>query len=189
MSGAALAIGAGMQAYGSFSQGIQKRDAYQSQAAQKRATAAEVQIGADREIQLATQAAGRTRAAQITSFGKSGVSVSSGSPLAVLEQSASNAFDQVNSIQQQADYRKSTLEVDAQQSGILGDQAYDAGVLGMFGAGVGAFSKNPYSYDQPENKQSGSILTGDSKMSNTGVDAADYDSANYARLHYMRGNL
>ncbi len=167
---------------------MQKRDAYQVQAQQKRAAAAEVQIGADREIQLAQESAARTKAAQIVSFGKSGVSVSSGSPLAVLEQSASHAFDQVNSIQQAADYRKSTLDIDAQQSMILGDQAYDAGVLGVFGAGLGAIGKLPQIYDQPYQpggKQPSSILTDEGRMSNSGVDAGDYDTANYARQHYL----
>lgn len=171
MSGAALAIGAGIQAYGSYTSGMNKAAAYNTQAQQKRATAAEVQIGADRDIQLANESYQRTRGAQVVAFGKSGVSVSSGSPLAVLEQSASHAFDQVSSIQQAADYRKSTLNVDAQQSDILADQSRTSAFLGVLGAGASAFSKNPYSYDSPmDESPKNSILTGD---------GSDYAPTNY----------
>lgn len=194
MAAAALAIGAGVQAYGSYTKSMEQSAAYGVQAQQKRATAAEVQIGADREIQLTQQAFERSRGAQLSAFSKSGVSMSTGSPLAVLEQSASNAFDQISALQHAADYRKGTLYQDAQQSDILGSQAKDAAFLSVLGAGASAFSKNPYSYDSRVKDSGGSILTNGDKAggyngpsSDTGIDAADYDPANYARLHYMGG--
>lgn len=188
MSGAALAIGAGIQAYGSYTSGMDKAAAYGVQAQQKRATAAEVQIGADRDITLVKEASARTSAAQQVAFGKSGVSVSSGSPLAVLEQSASQAFDQVQSIQQAATYREGTLNIDAQQSDILGQQAKTSAFLGVLGAGASAFSKNPYNFDQPVTgaaPSQGSILTSNELA--PGVDSSNYNAGDYARLHYMNG--
>lgn len=140
MAVAALAIGAGISAYSSYEAGIEKQQAYELSAQSRRAQAAEVQIGADREIQLTRQRADMIKGAQISAVGSSGTTLA-GTNLLQLEQNAKNAYDQVASIQQAAGYRGSTLLVDAGQDQVLGHQAYNAGQLNAFGSVVGGYGQ------------------------------------------------
>lgn len=147
MSGLALGIGTAIQAYGSLQQGAQKQQALIAQAANKRSQAAQVEVAANREIDLTQRRFEKVKSAQISAFGRSGVQIS-GSALEVLEDTAANAFDEIQSIRDAAAYRKQVLGTEAQYSDILADQAMEAGQLGALGSVVDAFAKNPYSYDK-----------------------------------------
>lgn len=148
MAAAALAIGAGLSAYGSITAGMEKNQAYQLEAANKRAQAAQVDIAARREEELTARRYDKVAAAQKVAFGRSGVQVGTGSPLEALELTAVEKMDEIRSIRDAARYRKSSLLTESLYSERLGQQAENAGYLGALQAGVGAFSKNPYSYDK-----------------------------------------
>lgn len=149
MSGAALVVGQGIQAFASMKQGADKRRAYLADAENKRAQAAQVDIAANREIDLAQRRADKVKSAQITAFGRSGVQLS-GSALFMLEESAANAISEINSIRDAADYKKKSILTEADYAEILGEQAFTSGFLGALGSGVSAFAKNPYSYDRKQ---------------------------------------
>lgn len=148
MAAAALAIGAGLSAYGSMQAGAERGDAYRADAAAKRAQAAQVEISARRQLQLTQRGFERLRGAQQAAFGSSGVQVGTGSPLAEMEFTAANAMDQLTDIRNSANYRKTSLLTESGYNEVLANQAEDAGTLGALQAGLGFFSRNPYSYDQ-----------------------------------------
>jgi hypothetical protein len=129
MSAAALAIGTGLSAYGSYRSGVDKKNAYEFESNAKMAQAAQVDIAANREIELTQRRYERVRSSQISSFGRSGVQLS-GSPLLQLEETAANAMDEIRTIKEASRYRKSTLEIESGLSSALGDQAERAGMLG-----------------------------------------------------------
>lgn len=147
MAAAALILGTGLSAYGAISQGQAKKTAYELEAGAKEAQAAQVELSARREIDLTERRYERTKAAQLVSFGKSGVQLS-GTPLMLMEQSAADAFDEINSIKQAAAYRKQTLGTEAGLSRFLGDEAEMAGYLSGTSSILTGVTKNPYSYDR-----------------------------------------
>lgn len=149
MGAEALIIGTGISAFASISSGMSKKEAYEMEAAAKQSQAAQVDLSAGREIELTQRKYERTKAAQIASFGKSGVTLS-GSPLMFLEESAAEAFDEIRSIQDAASYRKSTLQSEAMMSRSLGEDAELAGYLSGAGSILTGFAKNPYTYDRKE---------------------------------------
>ena len=147
MAAAALVIGAGISAYGSYSAGEAKQRAYQMEAAAKRAQAAQVEIATNREVDLTQRRYERVRGAQASAWGRSGVQIGTGSPLMAMEETAADAASEILAIKNAGTYRKTSLLTEGILSGYLGDQAYQQGVLGAIGGGMSAFSKNPYSYD------------------------------------------
>lgn len=138
MAAAAIAVGAGISMISSYNAGIDKENAYELEASSRRAQSNEVQIGANREIQLTQQHYAQVKGAQEAAIGSSGTTMS-GTNLMQLETSARNAYDQISSIQQAANFRSGTLLTDAEQSGVLGQQAYNAGIYGAVGAGINGY--------------------------------------------------
>jgi hypothetical protein len=147
MSGEALAIGTVLQAYGSIRSGQSKSEAYQLEARAKEAQSAQVDIAANREIDLTRRRYDRIKSAQISAFGRSGVQLS-GTPLLMLEESAANAFDEIRTIESAARYRKQTLMTESELSRFMGDDAEVAGMLSGASSILTGFSKNPYIYDR-----------------------------------------
>jgi hypothetical protein len=147
MSAAALAIGTGLAAYGSIRAGQSKAAAYEMEAKAKVSQAAQVDLAAAREIELTERRYQQTKSAQITAIGRSGVQIS-GSPLLQLEDSAANAFDEIQSIKQAAAYRKQTLQDEAGMSRFLGNDAEMAGYINGASSILTGISQNPYMYDQ-----------------------------------------
>lgn len=140
MAAAIPFIGAGISAYGSLQQGEAQKTAYEMEAAAKRAQSAQVDISADREIELAKRRADRTKSAQMVAFGKSGVLATTGSPLELMEQTAADAVDEMTAIRNAANYRKGSLLTEAGLSSYKGAQAEDASYYGAAGSVLGAFS-------------------------------------------------
>jgi hypothetical protein len=151
MAAAALILGTGISAYGAIKSGQEKKRAYDMEAQAKVAQAAQVDLAANREIELTERRYERTKSAQISAFSRSGVELS-GSPLLALEESAANAFDEVRSIQMAASYRKSTLGDEARISSFLGNEAEEAGYLSGAGSILTGVSQNPYLYDRGKSK-------------------------------------
>ncbi len=131
-------VGAGISAYSAYQAGEDKKQAYELEAQSRRAQSAQVEIGAQRDIDLTQQHADMVKGAQISAVGSSGTTLS-GTNLRMLEQTAKNAFDQINSIKQASDFRKNTLLVDAGQSDYLGGEASRAGTLSAAGSLVSAY--------------------------------------------------
>lgn len=148
MGAEALVIGTGLQAYGAMRSGQAKNKAYQLEARAKEAQSAQVDLAANREIELTERRYQQTKSAQISAFSRSGVELS-GSPLLIMEESAANAFDEIQSIKDAAKYRKSTLETEGSLSRFLGNESELAGYLSGASSILTGFSKNPYSYDKP----------------------------------------
>lgn len=149
MSGAVLGIGSAISAYGSYEGGVQKQQAYEFEASSKRAQAAQIQIGADRQTEVLGRQYEVIHGAQVSAYGHSGVSATSGSPLLAMEQTKANAMERIQAVNAAALYNKNTVLQEGAQDQVLGNQAYNAGVMGVFTSMFGAVSKNPYSYDQP----------------------------------------
>lgn len=131
---AILAVGTGVQAYSAYKEGQDKKYAYEMEAGFKRQQSAQVELAALREIDITRQRGERVKQGQLAAFGSSGVSVSSGSPLLQLEETAGSIFEETNAIRQAAEYRKSTLLSESGFSSVLGDQAERAGYLGAAGS-------------------------------------------------------
>lgn len=148
MAAAIPFIGAGISAYGALQQGESQKQAYEMEAAAKRAQAAQVDIAANREIELTERRAEKTRSAQMVAFGGSGVMANTGSPLEIMEQTAANAAEEVLAIRNAAKYRKGSLLTEAGISQYLGGQAEDASYFNAAGSILGAASSNPYTYDR-----------------------------------------
>lgn len=148
MAAAIPLIGAGITAYGALSQGQAQKTAYEMEAAAKNAQAAQVEIAAGREIELAKRRAEKTQAAQLVAFGRSGVLATTGSPLEIMEQTAADAMDEMTAIRNAADYRKSTLYSEASLSSFLGNEAEDASYYNAAGGILTAVGGNPYIYDR-----------------------------------------
>lgn len=146
MGAAALAIGTGIQAYTSIKGGMDKKAAYAMEAKAKESQAAQVDIAVNHDVDLLERRYAKTRGAQISAFGRSGVQLS-GSPLAQMEETAANAYDEINAIKAAGAYRKSTLLTEGQYSNVMGKQAEDAGYWGAAGSVLSGVSKNPYTYD------------------------------------------
>ena len=146
MGAEALAIGTGIQAFTSIQSGQMKKQAYEMEAQGKMAQAAQVDIAANRDIELTMRRFQRVQGAQISGFGRSGVQLT-GSPLLQLEATAADAQDEMKAIRDAANYRKSTLLTEGQFSNILGQQAEDAGYWGAAGSVLTGVARNPYSYD------------------------------------------
>lgn len=149
MAAAALAIGTGIQMYGSYKSGMDKQAAYEAEAANKVAQAAQVEIAANREIELTGERFRRYAGAQKMAFSRSGVQLGTGSPLEVLEQTAADAMGEIISIRNAANYRKTSLLTEGIYAREFGQQAADAGILGAIGAGFSGIGKNPYLFDSP----------------------------------------
>ncbi len=139
MAAAIPFIGAGISAFGALQQGQAQKNAYEMEAAAKRAQGAQVDIAADREIDLTKRRLDKTQAAQMVAFGKSGVLATSGSPLALMEETAANAVDEMTAIRNAAKYRKGSLLTEAGLSQYLGQQAEDASYYGAGGSVLGSF--------------------------------------------------
>lgn len=148
MAAAALAIGTGLSAYGAISSAQAKKTAYEIEAQAKESQAEQVELSARREIELTDRRYNRTKNAQLVAFGRSGVQLT-GSPLLIMEESAADAFDEIESIKQAAAYRKQTLRTEAGLSRYLGDEAELAGYLSGATSILTGVAKNPYSYDSP----------------------------------------
>lgn len=143
----AMLIGTGISAVGSLRAGRQKQEAYEMEARAKKAQAVQVDISAERDIELLTRRYNRTKSAQISAFGRSGVQLS-GSPLIQLEETAANAYDDVLAVKTAAAYRKSTLLTEAGFSSVLGSQALDASYFDAAGGILTGIASNPYVYDR-----------------------------------------
>ncbi len=130
MAAAIPFIGMGLGAYGSMSQGLDQQAAYEAQAANKRAQAAEVEIAADRELELTERRGKEVQGAQAMAFGRSGVQVGTGSPLEIMEQTAADTASEMSAIRHAASYRNLSLLTEGLYSQGLGDQAMKAGFIG-----------------------------------------------------------
>lgn len=146
---AILAVGTGVQAYSAYKEGQDKKYAYEMEAGFKRNQAAQVELAANREIDLTVQRGEKIKHAQLSSFGASGVMATSGSPLLIMEETVGSVVDETLAIRRAADYRKSTLLTEAGLSSKLGDDAETAGYLGAAGSVLTGVSKSPYMYDAP----------------------------------------
>lgn len=142
MAAAIPFIGAGISAMGALQQGQAQKNAYEMEAAAKKAQGAQVDIAADREIELTRRRLEKTQGAQAVAFGKSGVQVGTGSPLEIMEETAANAVDEMTAIRNAAKYRKGSLLTEAGLSQYLGQQAEDASYYGAGGSILGAFGGN-----------------------------------------------
>lgn len=149
MAAAIPIIGGSIAAIGFLNQGQTQKNAYQFETAAKTAQAAQVDIAADREIELIKRRAEKTQAAQMVAFGKSGVLATTGSPLMLMEQTVADAMDEITATRNAANYRKSTLFSEAGLSSYLGQEAEDASYYNAAGGILTAFSGNPYVYDAP----------------------------------------
>lgn len=147
MAQAALIIGTGLSVMGSLRSGQQKQEAYEFEARAKQAQAAQVDISAQKDIEILDRRARQFRGAQLSAIGRSGVQVS-GSPLLQLEETAANAYDEMQSIRRAAAYRKSTLLTESRFSSILGDQAREASYYDAAGGILSGIARNPYVYDK-----------------------------------------
>lgn len=134
MAAAIPFIGAGIGVLGALQQGEAQKNAYEMEASAKRAQASQVDIAANREIDLTKRRAEKTRAAQMVAFGRSGVLATTGSPLQVMEQTAADAVDEMTAIRNAANYRKSTLFSEAGISSYLGQEAEDASYYNAAGS-------------------------------------------------------
>lgn len=140
MAAAIPLIGAGISAFGTLQQGQAQKTAYEMEAQAKRAQGAQVDIAADREIELTKRRLERTQGAQMVAFGKSGVLATTGSPLQIMEETAANAVDEMTAIRNAANYRKGSLLTEAGLSQYLGQQAEDASYYGAAGSILGGAS-------------------------------------------------
>ena len=143
MSATALVLGQGLQAYSSYMGGVERQAAYNLQAQSRVAQAMQVQIGADRELRVLQRKGEMIQGAQVSAYGHSGVQATSGSPLLQMEQTKQNVMEEMQAVADAANYHKTSLLTDAYADNVFGQQAYNSGVLGAVGAGVGVFSKNP----------------------------------------------
>jgi hypothetical protein len=132
----------GLGVMGSMQQGQAQKTAYEAEAMAKRAQASQVDIAADREVALTRRRLDRTQNAQMVAFGKSGVLATTGSPLAMMEETAAQAFDEIQAIKGAARYRKSTLLTEADMSQYLGLQAEEASYYGAGGSILGGMKGN-----------------------------------------------
>ena len=147
MSGEALLVGGSLlSAYGAVSAGEARKTAYEAEARAKESQAAQVDLAANRELELTERRYQRVKSAQITAFGRSGVQLK-GTPLMILEETAADAYDEMESIRQAAAYRKQTLSTEAGLSRFLGDEAEMAGYISGASSVLTSFSRNPYMYD------------------------------------------
>jgi hypothetical protein len=146
MSAGALILGTGLSAYGSMRSGKSKSAAYGLEAQAKEAQAGQVYIAENREIELSERRYAKTRSAQLSAFSRSGVELS-GTPLMIMEESAADAFDEVESIKAAARYRKSTLRTEAGLSRFMGNEAELAGYLSGASSILTGISRNPYFFD------------------------------------------
>lgn len=158
MAAAIPFIGMGLGAYGSMAGGMDKNAMYQAEAAGKRAQSAQVQIAQDREVALTEERFQMVRGAQLTAFGKSGVSASTGSPLEQLEITAANAAGEIQAIKQAGQYRKTSLLTEGMYSEMAGEQALNAGFIGSLSSivgGVGDMSKDSAGVRRANQSQGG----------------------------------
>jgi hypothetical protein len=157
MSAAAIMVGGQIvQGVGAYQSAEDKAAAYRAEAAAKRAQAAQVTIGANYEIAQIQRRYELVKGAQLSAFGRSGVQATTGSPLLQMEETAANAFDEMRATANAANYRRTSLLTEGQLSDFNAGSAERAGFYGLFGAGLGALSKNPYSYDYP--RTSGGVV-------------------------------
>lgn len=157
-----------VQGLGAYQAGQDQAYGFRMSAAAKRAQAAQVQVAADREEALSERRYDKVRNAQLTAIGASGVQLR-GSPLAQMEETAANHVSDVLAIRNAASYRKSTLLTEGMLDEYQAGAAENAGFLGFLGAGLGAVSKNPYTYDSPRkaNQAQGGFY-GDVNIGNAG---------------------
>ncbi len=148
MGAAALAIGAGIQAYSSIKKGMDESAGYKAAALNKQAQAAQVAIATDRQVLLTQDRFDKIRNAQAVAVGRSGTALS-GSNLAQMETTAAEAVSQISAIRDAGNYHRSSILTEGLYDNQLAGQAESAGYLGALGAGLGAVAKNPYSYDTP----------------------------------------
>jgi hypothetical protein len=149
MSGAIPFIGMGIGALGALNQGQVQKNAYELESAAKKAQAAQVDISADREIELTKRRLEKTQGAQMVAFGRSGVQATTGSALEQMENTAAEAMDEMNAIRNAARYRKDSLLNEASISSYLGEEAENASYYNAAGGILSGISSNPYMYDSP----------------------------------------
>lgn len=155
-------VGTGVSAISSYQAGVDQQQGYYTQAAAKRAQAAEVEIGTNRQLALLRRQSEMVGGAQLSAYGHSGVEGSKGSPLAQMEQTRANIAEQMMATQQYGDYHKQSILTEGYMDEIYGDQAYRSGVLNMFGTGFKGVAGNPYMMDprRRANQAQGGNYTG-----------------------------
>lgn len=139
-----MGAGAAISAYGAIKDGQDKADAYTRQAYLKRLQADEMLQSAQREAGLTLQKGEDIKQAQISGFGRSGVDVSSGSPLAEMAKTTSMARSEADAIIHAGNYRAFTSTYEAADAELLGQNAMQKGYISAIGStfnAVGDFSR------------------------------------------------
>lgn len=143
MSAEAMAVGTGIQMFSNIKEANAQAASMEQQAYFKRIQSAQSAELAARERSLAIKKADRIKSAQVSALGRSGISISSASALAVMGQSAADAAEEIDAMRRSDEYKRWAIETEA---GMLEGSASGVRTAGLLNAlGTGARGAGQYS--------------------------------------------
>jgi hypothetical protein len=129
-----LAIGMGVSAFGSIMGGFAAADAQRNQASQARVAAVRARLKASDDARLIEEQGGRFQANQAVGFAKSGVMLDSGSPLAVLMDTAVHVERNAMKTRLSGEWGAGALDATASAYEKMADNSALAGIYGAAGS-------------------------------------------------------
>jgi hypothetical protein len=159
IGGLLMALGTGMNMYGNIKKSQAEAEAMEQTAFLKRLQASQMRDSAAREAHLALRRGERVRQAQLSSIGRSGMDVSSGSALALLAETIADARDEAGAIYSAGEYRAFTSNREAELAASRVSSIRNAGILNAFGGGLEGASRIPELTEQSYSPRGRTALT------------------------------
>ena len=128
MGAEALVAGTLISAIGSVKSAQDQADALEQQAQARFLTAKQAELSAKREAEMAARKGEKIKGAQISAFGRSGVTLE-GSPLMMLEETAANISEEISAILASARFKAGTISAEGQLDLVKAGQTRTAGYL------------------------------------------------------------
>lgn len=133
-----MAAGAGVTAYAQVEAANAQADAYERQAYAKTLQAGEIIKASEREAELTRQKGEQIRGAQLSAFGRSGVSGSSGTPLLMMQKTLEDARSEEQAVREAGKYRAFNSLYEAAGARQIADETRTGGKLSAFATVLGA---------------------------------------------------
>ena len=141
-----LAIGMGVSAFGSLMGGFAAADAQRDQASQARVAAVRARLKASDDARLIEEQGNRFQANQAVGFAKSGVTLDSGSPLAVLMDTAVHVERNAMKTRLTGEWSAGSLEASASAYDKMAFNSAMGGIYGAAGTFLSGASKMQGAY-------------------------------------------
>lgn len=148
MGAEALIIGTGISAIGSLKAASDQASALEVQARSRLIAARQAEAAGLREAEVLERKGKRIMGAQVSAFGRSGVTLE-GSPLLMLEETAANISEEISARLASARFRASTLRAEGEMDFERAGQVRTSGFLQAGATIISGFGRRSLIEDRP----------------------------------------